>query len=195
MTAGSAIRYEAFARGFALHGNATKAAEDAGYSKRSAHVTGARLIRNAKVSALIDSHREALAATATAKAEDVLRELAILLTSDVRHFTVDDSGELTLTKGAPEHAWRAVASVKHTIRRRDDEVTRTIEFRLWPKTDAARMLGEHFKLYTQKVEHEVPAGTGVLAVPVPVSDAQWATAAANQQAALLKRPPSASQAM
>lgn len=43
-----------------VDGNATRAAREAGYSKRSAHVTGARLLKKAKVAALIAERRAAL---------------------------------------------------------------------------------------------------------------------------------------
>jgi AAA+ superfamily predicted ATPase len=69
---------------------------------------------------------------------------------------VDDFGKLELAKGAPDEAWRAVSSVKHrtiTSGTGDRErVTHEVEFRLWSKTEAARMLGEHLGLFPHKVD-------------------------------------------
>jgi hypothetical protein len=71
---------------------------------------------------------------------------------------------------------------------RDGSTVREIEYRLWSKPDAARMSGEYLKLFTQKTELSLPAGSGVLAVPMPVDAAQWASMAALQQAALAMTP-------
>lgn len=51
---------------------------------------------------------------------------------------------------------------------------------------ALELLGKHLKMFTEKLEHSVPEGSGVLAVPVPVDASVWAKAAALQQAALTK---------
>lgn len=121
--------------------------------------------------------------------DDVLRELYIILTSDVRNFHVDDEGQLVLREGVPDWAWRAVSSVKHKIRTFTDdngntETNREIEFRLWDKTSATKQVGEHLGMYLKKIEHKLPEGGGVLAVPMPVDPAQWAEIAAAQQRAL-----------
>ena len=42
-------RQEKFAENYARHGNGTKAAKDAGYAERSAHVQASRLLKNDKV--------------------------------------------------------------------------------------------------------------------------------------------------
>ena len=42
-------KYQLFADGIIEHGNITKAAKDAGYSERSAHVQGSRLMKNVKI--------------------------------------------------------------------------------------------------------------------------------------------------
>lgn len=57
---------------------------------------------------------------------------------------------------------------------------------------AAKEVGEAYT-NTRNIKHSGGVAGGVLAVPVPLSDDQWAAAAANQQAELLKRPGSASE--
>lgn len=57
---------------------------------------------------------------------------------------------------------------------------------------AAKEVGEAYT-NTRNVKHSGGVAGGVLAVPVPISDDQWAAAAASQQAELLKMPGSASE--
>ena len=47
-------KQQAFAKGFAVHGNATRAAKDAGYAEASASVEGSRQLAKAKVKDYID---------------------------------------------------------------------------------------------------------------------------------------------
>ncbi len=47
------VKYQLFADGVIEHGNITKAAKDAGYSERSAHVQGSRLMRHVKIKAYL----------------------------------------------------------------------------------------------------------------------------------------------
>jgi phage terminase small subunit len=169
--------------------NASAAAARAGYSPRTCGQLGHRMLKNARIQAAIAEKARTATAKVDLQTEDVLRELVLMLRSDVRHFTVDEAGELTLAHGAPADAWRAVSSVKRRVKtNRDGSTVREIEYRLWSKPDAARMSGEYLKLFTQKTELSAPAGSGVLAVPMPVDAAQWAAMAALQQAALAMTP-------
>lgn len=51
------IRQQKFAEAYADHGNATKAAKDAGYSERTAHAQGCDLLKHPDVRAYIDAVR------------------------------------------------------------------------------------------------------------------------------------------
>lgn len=57
---------------------------------------------------------------------------------------------------------------------------------------AAKEVGEAYT-NTRNIKHSGGVVGGVLAVPVPISDEQWAVTASSQQAELLKRPASASE--
>lgn len=52
------MKYQLFVDGYLEHGNATKAAKDAGYAERSAHVAGSRLVRNIKIKAYLKQINE-----------------------------------------------------------------------------------------------------------------------------------------
>jgi phage terminase small subunit len=176
-----------FCARYVVHLNATLAAKEAGYADKSSKQRGHELLQRPAIQAEIERLVHETTAAAQASAEDVLRELAVILRSDVRHFTVNASGELALADGAPESAWRAVSGVKY----HHSKHGRSVEFRLWSKTDATRQLGEYHKLFIKRHEVELPAGGGVLAVPLPLDAAQWGTLAAAQQTELLKHPAAA----
>ncbi len=139
--------------------NATKAAIAAGYSEKTAAQAASRLLKNVKVADELNRLQTAAVEKAGLNGQKVLEELAVVGFSDVRHFTVSDGGELLLAEGAPEHAWRAVSSIKHkttTITQGEREtVTHDVELRLWPKTEALRMLGDHLALFPQKLRLQV----------------------------------------
>ena len=54
-------KQEKFIKEYIINSNATRAAIHAGYSKRSAEVTGHRLLRNAKIHEAINKRKEELA--------------------------------------------------------------------------------------------------------------------------------------
>jgi phage terminase small subunit len=143
-----------FAAEYLLDLNATEAAKRAGYSPKTAYSIGQRLLKDVEVAASVRAAQEARAERTQIKADEVLHELAILCRSDVRHFSVDDRGELVLVDGAPDHAWRAVSSVKHKISSETKgditHTTREIEYRLWDKNTALRNAGQHLGMFVER---------------------------------------------
>jgi hypothetical protein len=122
----------------------------------SAAAAAARLLGNVKVSERVAELQAERAARVQVKLDDVLRELMQLAFSDVRNFEVDDLGHLELREGAPESAWRSVASVKHRITSHGDDFTvREVEYRLWNKNDALKQLREHLKGVAGETDEDV----------------------------------------
>lgn len=160
----AADRHERFCQEYLVDLNATAAYQrtypDA--SAESASVNAVRLLGNAKVATRIAELQAERASRVQVRQDDILSELLLLATSDVRHFTVDDQGRLELTAGAPDSAWRSVSSVKHrmtTHTNGDSEFTvREIEYRLWNKNNALELLGRHIGLFPLKHEHAGPGG-------------------------------------
>jgi phage terminase small subunit len=68
-------RQERFVHAYLADPNATRAAQAAGYSAKVAHITGHKLLRNAKVAAYVDEAQAKAAEAAGVSAEDVLRGL------------------------------------------------------------------------------------------------------------------------
>jgi phage terminase small subunit len=137
--------------------HARKAAIAAGYSARSAHSTGSRLIRDPAVKAAIAAaerpHRRRYGLTQ----KRVLREAATLLFSDLADYTHGRDGRLGLSKQAQPRATRAVSAVKRKTRwvRNDkggyDEETQT-EIRLYDKTRVLPLAMKHLGLLVDRVE-------------------------------------------
>lgn len=74
-------------------GRVEKAALAAGYSHKSAHVTGSRLLRNAKVAEYISRRQNAVATKAEKLEDRLIEELGNLAFSNIGDFvTVDDEG-------------------------------------------------------------------------------------------------------
>lgn len=161
----AADRHERFCQEYLMDLNATAAYgrtyPDA--SKATAMVGGCQLLSNPKISQRVAELQAERANRAQVSQDDILRELMLLGFSDVRHLTVDDNGNLELTPGAPDEAYRAVASVKHRITSNGDFTTREVEYKLWNKNNALELLGKHIGLFPNKHEHGGPGGG-----PIPV---------------------------
>ncbi|MGI9077039.1 MAG: terminase small subunit [Gemmatimonadaceae bacterium] len=161
-----------FAEEYLVDLNATKAAQRAGFSGKTAYSAGQRLLKNVEVAKRIAELMAKRSERVEVKADEVLRELLIILRSDVRQFNVNELGQLTLEEGAPDNAWRAVSSVKHRITTREGTdgesfTTREIEFRLWNKNDAIAQSMKHLGLYAAD-KHEVTGKDGTPLIPVEV---------------------------
>ncbi len=137
-------RQQRFVDEYLLDLNATQAAIRAGYSARTANEQGARLLAKASVSRAVASAKQSRAKATGITAERVLEELALMAFSDLRHYQVDEKGNLTLAPGAPDGAWRAVQSVKHKVTvLPNGTVNRDIEIRLWDKPGTHKIAGRH----------------------------------------------------
>lgn len=123
--------------------NATQAAIEAGYSAKTAGITGHKLLKRAKIAEAIQQTFDARAERVRLEADDVLRELKSVLQSNVRHFVIQDNGRVELAPDAPPDAWRAVSSVELEVREipgrgEDDEpiIQRKVKLKLWDKNSA-----------------------------------------------------------
>lgn len=182
-----------FVEEYLLDLNATQAAIRAGYGAKTARQAGAELMEYVEVKEEIREAINARAARTLVNQDRVLDELAVVSFSNVDDYTVDEDGNLALAEDARPDAMRAIASVKRkrrVIPQKDSEpiVEVEVEYKLWSKPETLRLSGQHLGMYIEKREITLPKGTGVLAVPVPLTDEQWSAAAAKQQADLVARP-------
>lgn len=107
-------RQRAFVDAYLVDPNATKAAEAAGYSKRTANEQGSRLLANASVAAEIKRRQSHRADRAKLTAHEVLREIDTLASSDIGQVFDLDAEALRMLpmREWPAEARKAVASVK-----------------------------------------------------------------------------------
>jgi phage terminase small subunit len=140
--------------------NATQAAIRAGYSKRGANVQGPTLLANPSIKAAIEAAIGKRDQRTEVKADRVIAELALLAFSNVQNFETDDHGRVVLaSKDIPDDVWRSVSSMKTKITTdKSGNVYRDVELRLWSKTEALKMLGQHLAMFVERMRIEDPNG-------------------------------------
>lgn len=152
--------------------NATRAAETAGYSSRSAYAQGHRLLKDQEIQAEMARFRDTVTMKAVERAAvdkaRVLKELEHLAFSDIGE-VLDFSGEklrLLASNEISEDARRALKSVKvkrYTEGRGDAaQVVEIIEFTFWNKLEALLKLGAELGLtFPERHEHTGAAGAPI----------------------------------
>ena len=120
-----------FAHEYAVDLNATKAAERAGYSKRTASAAGHRLLRNVEVEKLITAQTDRHIRRVDLRAEDVLRSIMQMASGDIP---------------------------SRTSKTTTDEVVTEVE--ITDRLKALGLLAQHFDLLKSKLEmhHTGPVG-------------------------------------
>lgn len=141
-------KQRAFVNEYCVDKNATQAATRAGYSPRTANEQGSRLLANVSVKALIDKKLAKLEEKAGLTAERVMREVAIIATSNVmdgleynehtREFTFKEPDKI------PPHFWRAAQEV--TTFQLPDGGGMAFKVKMHPKLQALKMEYERHKL-------------------------------------------------
>lgn len=154
---GQPPKHAAFVREYLVDLNATKAAERAGYSPKSAYAQGARLLKNAEVAASIAKHQAKRAAKAEVTAEEVLRELKRIAFADPSK-VLGANGYLLTMNDMPEEVRRTISSI-------DLSGDGGTKIKFWDKTKGLELLGKHLALFTDKTEMSGPGG-GPLTVNV-----------------------------
>jgi phage terminase small subunit len=145
-------RQQRFVEEYLLDLNATQAAIRAGYSAKTANPQAARLLAKVSIQAAL---AEAMATRAdrTGITQDrVLHEIDLLQHSDITHYAIDATGNVSLTAEAPRDAMRAVASLKKRILHTDTSTVYETEIKLWNKPASLRMGGQHLGLFKEQVD-------------------------------------------
>lgn len=135
-------RQEAFVRSYARYGNATRAARDAGYSERSAEVTGFRLLRNAKIQAALQAIYEDRQKKYEVNEERLMRELASIAFFNIFDVFDIEDGRLKLRPidQIPERAQAAIESISETS-------SGGIKIKTYSKTAAIELLGRQIGMF------------------------------------------------
>lgn len=147
-----------FAREYLIDRNATQAAIRAGYSERTAHAQGCRLLKHAEVQALVAGKTEAIAAKLEITAERVLQEMARLAFGDIRKI-FGPQGELLPIDQIDDDTAAGLAGVEFvTVNLGEGVVEHVAKIKTVDKTKALEMLGRHLQLFKDKIEVEVNQG-------------------------------------
>jgi phage terminase small subunit len=107
-------KHERFARAYLRTLNATEAAKEAGYSARSAEVTGFRLLRDAKVARLIASREKQKLERMDVRADHVLEGLRRVAFLDPADFIDPNTNEVLPIHKMPAEARMALAGLRVT---------------------------------------------------------------------------------
>ena len=163
-------RHEQFCQEYIIDFNGTRAATDAGFSKRSAKVTASRLLTKANIQQRISELLKDRSERTRITQDMVLHELKILGCSDIRDY-LEITKEFNTAKGIlllPEgrlrlkmfkemkgDATRAIKSISEHITK--DGIQ--LKFKLHGKTPALELLGKHLGTFTDinikgKFKHE-----------------------------------------
>jgi hypothetical protein len=152
--------------------NHRRAAQAAGYSPSA----GARLLRDPRVQQAIRRYEQRLNRRANVKAERIIQQLMTIVEATVSDFVWDEATQqLKVRDGLPPERIQAVASLK---RLRGGGV----QWRLWPKLEAIRLLGLHLGMFREKQEQ--PQQTKVYMLPVvALNTTEWQRVVAQRKAA------------
>jgi phage terminase small subunit len=149
-------RYERFAREYVLHHVGKRAAVAAGYSEKTAEVQASRLLRNAKVRALIEQYERESADRLEITKDRIERELARIGFADPRRF-FDGEGRLLTPEQLGDNEAAALSSVEvfeEFAGKGEDRVltgyTKKVKF--WDKKGALELLGAKFGIGVKKTE-------------------------------------------
>jgi phage terminase small subunit len=158
--AGLTAQQRLFAHEFVRDHNATKAAERAGYSARTAGQQGSRLLKNVKVAELVGRLEEKHLAKVDSKAEQVLAELHHLGLARLSRVTNDDGSVKPLSEW-PEREKAALTKLEvkeyfgKPVQADDGAlvtplVGRSVKARMDSKLGALNTLAEHHGLVKPK---------------------------------------------
>jgi len=125
--------------------NATRAAVRAGYARNSAHVTGARLLRNAKVRAEIDRRETERAAQLGISHERVLETLGAIAFADIAT-VFDADGALKPIADIPPETRAALQDIVLRQSGADGDM-KTVRIRMANKLKALELLARHLGLF------------------------------------------------
>lgn len=153
-------RQQVFVTEYLVDLNATQAAVRAGYSAKTAHAQGPRLLEHVEVRAAVDDALKRRSERVEVKADDILRELLRLAMVDIGE-AFDANGRLKPIKDIPPDVRRAIAGIEVFEEFKGSgqdriPVGEVRKLKFWDKVKGLELLGKHLKLFNDnKLELEV----------------------------------------
>ena len=172
-------KQERFVEEYLVDRNATQAAIRAGYSEKSAHDQGSRLLRLVEVQETLRARGKAALARLEVTEDMVLQALAVIAFSNLGDYVEWDesAGSLVVRPSAqiPKHLMAAIESVEdQVITTTNKDGTRSYsrhkqKIKLHPKLPALQLLAEYLGLTdTMTPKVTVHLITGIDRTPLPV---------------------------
>lgn len=127
--------------------NITKAMIRTGSTPKGASSTGSIWMENPEIKAKIAELRHERALQSNLQAVDVLKELAVIVKSDIKDF-IEDDNTIKKIKTLPSEKTRAISSIVVQERYNlfgEKEITTKLTF--WDKNSALEKLGRHFGVF------------------------------------------------
>lgn len=148
-----AARCDRFVKAYIANGgNATQAAIEAGYSKKTAYSAGGRLLKRVEIATAIEKNRELASAKAGLTVERTLKEVARLAYSDPRKF-YDVAGNLIPIHKLDDDTAACIASLEVDEITSDGAVLgHTKKIKHWDKNAALEKAMKHLGLYEKNNE-------------------------------------------
>lgn len=146
---GLTAKQDRFCREYLADMNATQAAIRSGYSDKTAHVSGPRLLANVNVSKKIEALKAERAKSLDITAERVLKELARLAFGDPSEIvSVGERGKVTIkpTAQLTEDQRRTIASIS--------EGPNGLKIKFADKLRALELVGKHIGLFEERIRIE-----------------------------------------
>lgn len=177
-------KQSAFVAEYLKDKNATQAAIRAGYSAKTAHSQGPRLLENVEVARAVDDGLKALADKAGVTSERVIKELARIAFSDLRNI-LTDSGNIIDAQDWDDDTAAAIASVEIVARHGSEQADEEQEpqahggslkrnrgpkseyvhkIKVWDKNSALEKLCKHLDLYAAEKHEHTGKGGGPIQV-------------------------------
>lgn len=163
-----------FAEEYPIDLNATKAAERAGFSAKTARQQGQRALTNVAVAAAIQAALMKRSARTEITQDRVLTELGLLAFSDVMNYEIREDGTLAPAANAPPGAMRAISSIKYKMSTDSEgRAVRDVEIRLWDKPGPLKLAGRHVdvKGFSDRTEITGKNGGPIMIAPMTAEQA------------------------
>lgn len=153
------IQQQAFVAEYAVHFDATKAALNAGYSKKTARNQGSQLLHNPKIQEAISKALDDYGNDMAVLKKRVVNEIATMAFSDITDLYEKAEGDEFRLKDLKALGRKHSGNIKELKVKRTtykDEVSEEVLVKLWSKEKALELLGRHLGMFQERLEPPAP---------------------------------------
>lgn len=137
--------------------NATKAAERAGYSKKTAYSIGQENLKKPEIQETIQKALQERSERTEITQDMVLKELATFSFANIQDYIKHSQDGLIIFKSIddiPEEAARAIEAIKVI----NNGKKGSVEFKLHSKSRGLELIGRHLGMFIDRIEHSGAIG-------------------------------------